>query len=276
MAARRELGDELRRLRAERRGAAVARRLGWSESKLSRIETARTGISETDLERLLRLYLCTPGERSRMRELARRGRVRVWWAPYRSSVADPYDEYVAFEAEAVSMCEWEAQVVPGLLQTDEYAHAVIEVGAEVRNPQIAQRRTALRMARQRVLTRDLPPRLCVVLDEAVLYREVGGRAVLRRQLQRLLAAGERPGVDVLVLPFSAGSHAALTETFVIFEFAGDLRRPVVHSEDLVGGQLRTRPADVQVYRDAFADLRSRALDVAQTREIIARTGDRLR
>jgi len=276
MAARRALGDELRRLRGARRGAEVAVLLGWSESKLSRIETARTGISEADLERLLRLYSCTPDERSRLRDLARRGRARVWWAPYRSSVAEPYDEYVAFEAEAVAMCEWEAQVVPGLLQTDEYAHAVIEVGAEVRDPEVAQRRIALRMARQSVLTRDPPPRLCVILDEAVLHREVGGRAVLRRQLQRLLDASQRPGVDLLVLPFSAGSHAALTDAFVIFEFAGDQRPPVVHSEDLVGGQLRTKPADVRVYRDAFADLRARALDVAQTREIIARTGDRLR
>jgi transcriptional regulator with XRE-family HTH domain len=276
MAARRELGDELRRLRGRRRGAEVAGRLGWSESKLSRIETARTGISEADLERLLRLYACSQDERARLRELARRGRARVWWAPYRSSVAEPYDEYVAFEAEAVLMCEWEAQVVPGLLQTDEYAHAVIEVGAEVSDPEVVQRRIALRMARQSVLTRDPPPRLCVVLDEAVLRREVGGRAVLHRQLQRLLDASRRPGVDLLVLPFSAGSHAALTEAFVIFEFAGDGRAPVVHSEDLIGGQLRTRAAEVQVYRDAFADVRERALDVAQSRDLIARTSDSLR
>lgn len=275
MAARRELGSELRRLRGERRGAEVSAQMGWSESKLSRIETARTGISEADLERLLRLYACTHGERSRLHELARRGRVRVWWAPYRSSVAEPYDEYVAFEAEAVAMSEWEAQVVPGLLQTDEYAHAVIEVGAQSRDPEIVQRRTALRMARQTVLSRDPPPRLCVVLDEAVLHREVGGRGVLRRQLQRLLDASHRPGVDLLVLPFAAGSHAALTEAFVIFEFAGDERPVVVHSEDLIGGQLRTKPAEVQVYRDAFADLRSRTLDVAQTRALIARTGDGL-
>jgi transcriptional regulator with XRE-family HTH domain len=276
MAARRELGDELRRLRGERRGAEVAGRLGWSESKLSRIETARTGISEADLERLLRLYESPAGERHRLRELVRRGRARVWWAPYRSSVAEPYDEYVAFEAEAVVMCEWEAHVVPGLLQTDEYAHAVIETGADVNDPEVMQRRIALRMARQSVLTRDPPPRLCVVIDEAVLNREVGGRAVLRRQLQRLLDASQRPGVDLLVLPFSAGSHAALTEAFVIFEFAGEQRPPVVHSEDLIGGQLRTKPAEVRVYREAFADLRSRALDVAQSRELIARTGDRLR
>jgi transcriptional regulator with XRE-family HTH domain len=275
MAARRELGDELRRLRGLRRGAEVAGRLGWSESKLSRIETARTGISEADLERLLRLYACTQGERSRLHDLARRGRVRVWWAPYRSSVAEPYDEYLAFEAEAVVMCEWETQVVPGLLQTYEYAHAVIEVGTESRDPDVVQRRAALRMARQNVLGRDSPPRLCVVLDESALHREVGGRDVLRRQVQRLYDAGGQPGVELQVLPFAAGAHAALGEAFVIFEFGAD-RAPVVHSEGLVGGQLRTKPSDVRVYREAFADLRRRALTVAETRDLIARTGHGLR
>ncbi|MEV8505211.1 helix-turn-helix transcriptional regulator [Actinoplanes sp. NPDC051475] len=271
MAARRELGEELRRLRGDRRGADVAAALGWSESKLSRIETARTGISDADLERLLHELGAQAGER--WRELANRGRARVWWAPYRSSVAERYDEYVAFEAEATLMCEWEAQLVPGLLQTDEYAHAVIRAGADVRDEETLERRTALRMARQSVLSRDPAPRLCVVLDEAVLRRQVGGPGVLRRQLQRLHDASRRPGVEVLVLPFAAGSHAALTEAFVIFEFAD--RPPVVHSEDLIGGLLRTKEAEVEVYREAFADLRARALPPDETREFIALTGDEL-
>lgn len=273
MAARRELGDELRRLRGERRGAGVAVLLGWSESKLSRIETARTGIREPDLDRLLRLYGCTHSERTRLRDLARRGRDRVWWAPYRSSVAEPYDEYVAFEAEAVAMCEWETAVVPGLLQTDEYAHAIILEGADVLDPETAQRRTALRMARQAVLNRDPPPQLCVVLDEAALYRVVGGRGVLRRQLQKLLDAGQRPGVELRVLPFAAGAHAALGESFVIFDFGeSSTRASVVHTEDLVGGQLRTKHTDVEIYRQAFADLQRQALEVSETRHLIARTG----
>ncbi|AGL14681.1 DNA-binding protein [Actinoplanes sp. N902-109] len=273
MAARRELGEELRRLRGERRAAAVAGALGWSESKLSRIETARTGISDADLERLLHTLAAPVGERVRLRELARRGRDRVWWAPYRSSVNVPYDEYVAFEAEAVLMCEWEAQLVPGLLQTDEYAHAVIAAGADVRDQETLQRRTALRMARQSVLSRDPALRLCIVMDEAVLRREVGGPEVLRRQLRRLYDASLRPGVELHVVPFSAGSHAALTEAFVIFEF--DDRPAVVHSEDLIGGQLRTKPSDVRVYREAFADLRRRALPVAETQALIALSGERL-
>jgi transcriptional regulator with XRE-family HTH domain len=272
MAARRELAGELRRLRGARRGAEVAAALGWSESKLSRIETARTGISDADLERLLRAYGSTPLDRSRLRELASRGRARVWWAPYRSSVAERYDEYVALEAEAAVMSEWEAQVVPGLLQTDEYARAVIEVGAGVRDAETIQRRTALRMARQSVLTRDPPPRLRVVLDESALHRAVGGAGVLRRQVSRLYDASHRPGVELRVLPFAAGAHAALGEAFVIFEFEDAERPPVVHSEDLVGGQLRSKAADVLIYREAFADLCRRALSIEATRDLVARTG----
>jgi hypothetical protein len=271
--ARRELGDELRRLRGDRRGADVALRLGWSESKLSRIETARTGISESDLDRLLGFHGVRVEDRVRLRDLARRGRARAWWTQYRSSVPDPYDEYVALEAEVVAMSEWECQVVPGLLQTDEYARAVIEVGADISDPETIQRRLALRMARQAVLTREPPPRLSVILDESVLRREVGGRDVLDRQLQHLFDASHRSDVELLVLPFDAGAHAALTESFVIFDFGPDTRAPVVHSEGLTGGQFRTRPDDVAVYRGAFHDLRRRALPVEASRSAIARSGE---
>lgn len=273
--ARQELGDELRRLRGDRRGAAVARALGWSESKLSRIETARTGISDTDLDRLLAAYGARPEVRTRLRNLARRGRARVWWTPYRSSVPDPYDEYLALEAEAVTMHEWETQIVPGLLQTDEYARAVIEAGAEVRDPQTVQRRLALRMARQSVLVREPPPELSVVVDEAVLHREVGGREVLRRQLQRLYDASLRPKVQVLVLPFSVGAHAALPESFMILDFVPGTRSPVVHSESLTGGQFRLKRDEVEIYRSAYQDIRRRALTADASRNLIARTGDAL-
>ena len=251
----------------------MAGALGWSESKLSRIETARTGITESDLDRLLTVYEVDREECARLRDLARRGRMRVWWTPYRSSVPDPYDEYVALEAEAVAMAEWECQVVPGLLQTDEYARAVIEAGVGIADPETAARRLALRMARQAVLTRDPPPRLSIVVDESVLRREVGGRDVLDRQLQQLVDASHRPGVEILVLPFEAGAHAALTESFVIFDFALGARAPVVHCEGLTGGQFRTRSEDVQIYREAYEDLRRRALPVEASRTVIARSGD---
>lgn len=274
--ARRELGTELRRLRGDRRGADVSAALGWSESKLSRIETGHTGITEADLDRLLTAYDVRAEDRDRLRDLAGRSRVRAWWTPYRSSVPDPYDEYVALEAEAIAICEWEAQIVPGLLQTDEYARAVIEVGADIGDTGTIQRRLALRMARQAVLTRDPPPSLQLIIDEAVLHREVGGRDVLCRQLIRLLQASRRPGLELLVLPFSAGAHAGQTESFMVLEFEEGTRSPVVHSEGLTGGLFRVTPDEVEVYQDALDDLRERALSPEDSRTVIAEREESLR
>ncbi|GAA0532847.1 helix-turn-helix transcriptional regulator [Paractinoplanes ferrugineus] len=274
--ARRELGSELRRLRGDRRGATVAVALGWSESKLSRIETAHTSISEGDLDRLLTAYGVRVEDRDRLLDLARRGRAQAWWSPYRSSVPDPYDEYVALEGEASLIGEWEAQVVPGLLQTDEYARAIIERGADVGDPGVIQRRLALRMARQAVLTRTPPPALRMVLDEAVLHREVGGRDVLLRQLARLVEDSRRPGIELLVLPFSAGAHAGQTESFMVLDFAPGTRASVVHIEGLTGGLFRVTPDELDVYRDALDDLRKRALSAEDSRTVIAEREDALR
>jgi len=252
----------------------VSRELGWSESKLSRIETARTGIRDADLDRLLAAIEAPTEDRLRLRELARRGRARVWWTPYRSSLTEPYDEYVALEAEATVLQEWESQVVPGLLQTDEYAWAVIEAGADRADPEVVEIRVRLRMTRQDVLARDDPPQLCVVLDEAVLRREVGGRAAMRRQLQRLLVACDRPGVELQVLPFTAGVHGALAGSFLIVEFGGD-RQSIAYSEGLTGGVFRHRESDLAIYRKAFVDLRNRSLSPEASRALIARTSDSL-
>jgi hypothetical protein len=243
---------------------------------LSRIETAHTGITEADLDRLLTAYAVRVEERDRLRDLARRSRVRAWWTPYRSSVPDPYDEYVALEAEATAICEWEAQIVPGLLQTDEYARSVIEVGADIGDTETIQRRLALRMARQAVLTRDPPPTLQLIVDEAVLYREVGGREVLSRQLTRLVEASYRPGLELLVLPFSAGAHAGQTESFMVLEFEEGTRSPVVHSEGLTGGLFRVTADEIEVYQDALDDLRERALSAEESRTAIAEREESLR
>jgi hypothetical protein len=274
--ARRELGGELRRLRGERRAVDVATALGWSESKLSRIETAHTGITEADLDRLLTLYGVRVEERGRLRDLARQGRVRAWWAPYRSSVPDPYDEYLALEADATLISQWEAQVMPGLLQTDEYARAVIETGADTTDDDVIQRRLSVRMGRpERFFHKQPEPRLDIVLDQGVLLREVGGRQVLLRQLERLFEATDQPNVDVLILPFVAGAHAGLTESFLVLEFAENTRNPVVHSEGLTGGHFRVKPEEIDVYQDAFDDLRERALSKEESRTVIAETRDRL-
>lgn len=275
MAVRRQLGVELRRLRGPRRGADVAVDLGWSESKLSRIETARTGISRTDLDSLLATLDVGAAERARIEELSQRVYNSFWWTQYTSAVPEQYQEYVAMEAEAARMLEWEAQVVPGLLQTDEYARVVIESVAEPHSPDILQRRVALRMARQTVLTRRPPPSLCVVMDEGVLRREVGGRAVMQRQVQRLFDATGRSGVELQVLPFDAGVHSALAGAFTIFGFLDDARADLVHIESLTGGLVRSKDAEVQVYHQAFEDLRHRALTVEATRDLLTEISTKL-
>ncbi len=253
----------------------MATALGWSESKLSRIETAHTGITEADLDRLLTLYGVAGEDRGRLRALARRGRARAWWTPYRSSVPDPYDEYLALEAEAVRISEWEAQVVPGLLQTDEYARAVIETGADIDDTATIQRRLEVRITRRNVLDRDPPPHLRMVLDEGVLFRQIGGREVQRRQLARLHEASRLPGVELLILPFQAGAHAGLIESFLVMEFAEGTRSPVVHIEGLTGGLFRVKPEEIDVYQDAFDDLLERSLSPEESRTAIAETRDRL-
>jgi hypothetical protein len=191
-------------------------------------------------------------------------------------VPDPYDEYLALEGEAVLISEWEAQVMPGLLQTDEYARAVIEAGVGVDESETIQHRLALRMARQAVLTREPPPTLRVVLDEAVLHRVVGGPEVLHRQLGRLAEASRWPGVELLILPFSAGAHAGQTESFMVLEFEPGSRAPVVHIEGLTGGLFRVKPSEVEVYQRALGDLRERALSAEESRTVIAEREESLR
>ena len=249
--------------------------LGWSESKLSRIETARTGISAGDLERLLTAYDVAEPERLRLRELSQQSQARTWWHPYRAGVPDPLERYVGYEAESTAMFEWEPQIVPGLLQTDEYARAVVEVARNLESPDVVEQLVALRMARQTVLTRHPEPQLWAILDEGALRRQVGGRQVMRRQVQRLYDASQRPRITLQILPFSAGIHLAVTGAFTIFEFGPGGQSPVIHSEGITGGTFRDRPAEVRQYREVFDDVSRRALDPHATREFLAGLGSEL-
>jgi transcriptional regulator with XRE-family HTH domain len=182
---RRQLGAELRRLRdrAGRTVVGMASELGWSESKLSRIETAAIGIRNPDLERLLDHYQVSGKERARLLALAVQSRQKAWWEGYGDALTDPYEAYIGFEAEASSILNYEAQVVPGLLQTAEYASAVTQADGVYQDPEVLEQRVAVRMARQAVLAREQPPKLRAVVDEAVLRRPIGGADVMRRQLR---------------------------------------------------------------------------------------------
>jgi transcriptional regulator with XRE-family HTH domain len=265
---RRQLGAELRRLRAGRTVADVAAELGWSESKLSRIETAHTGIRAKDLDRLLDAYHLAQDVRTRIRALAGQARQRAWWEAYGDALPDAYQTYIGFEAEATSIFTYEAQIVPGLLQTAEYASAVIAADGVYEDDEVHGQRVAVRMARQAVLTRDPPPQLSIILDEAVLRRRVGGPDVMRRQLTRLVEANEQQATTVQVLPFLVGAHRAMAGSFIILEFAGGGDHPMVYADGMTGGVFRSRPEELRNYWMSFESLRVAALSPKKSVEFI--------
>jgi transcriptional regulator with XRE-family HTH domain len=267
---RRQLASELRRLRdrSQRTVADVAGELGWSESKLSRIETANSGIRSTELDKLLAVYGVDGTERTRFTALAGQARQRAWWEAYGDVLPDAYETFIGFEAEASSIFTYEAQVVPGLLQTAEYASAVTQADGVVKDAEVINQRVAVRMARQAVLTREPPLQLWAIIDEAALRRPIGGPDVLRRQLMRLADANERSMVSVQVLPFAAGAHRSLAGSFVVLEFADSATDSLVYSEGMTGGVFRSKPAEVRSYLMSFESLRSAALSPADSSEFI--------
>jgi transcriptional regulator with XRE-family HTH domain len=268
---RRQLGAELRRLRerAQRTVGDVAKELGWSESKLSRVETASSGIRNPDLDRLLTAYQVSDQERARIAALAGLSRQRTWWEAYGEALLDPYETYIGFEAEASSIHAYDANLLNGLLQTVEYANAIIKAVSVGERSGVISQRVAVRMARQAVLTRDPPPELCVVLDEAVLRRPIGGPDVMRRQLMRLLEVSEQPRITVLVLPFAVGAHRGVDGSFSILEFPNDVDRPLAYCDGMTGGVFRSKSEDLRRYWMSFEALRSVALGPHETTDFIA-------
>jgi transcriptional regulator with XRE-family HTH domain len=269
---RRQLGAELRRMRERAQGTVtdVAHEMGWSESKLSRIETAHTGIRTSDLQRLFDHYGIDAAERNRLIALAGQARQRGWWEAYGDALPGAYETFIGFEAEATGIYTYEAQVVPGLLQTAEYASAVVLADGDVNDRAVIDQRVAVRMARQAVLTRETPPTLWAIIDEAVLRRQIGGDDVMRRQLHRLQEALEHPMITIQVMPFKAGAHRALSGSFVILEFGAGSEAPLVYNEGMTGGWFRNKPDEVQSYRISFESLRDAALTPKRSLEMIKR------
>ncbi len=267
---RRQLGAELRRIRerAQRSVADVARSVGWSESKLSRIETANSGMRKADLETLLDVYTIADSDRARITALFGQAQQRAWWEAYGDALPDAYEALIGFEAEATAIFSYQAQLVPGLLQTAEYASAIMR-SLVFSRPELIEERLAVRLARQAVLARDRAPEFWAILDEAVLRRPVGGPDVMRRQLLRLVEASERPTIGIQVLPFAVGIHRGMEGSFVILEFddkAGG--GPLVYCEGMTGGVFRSKPAELRSYLMSFEALRAAALPPEESIDFI--------
>jgi transcriptional regulator with XRE-family HTH domain len=267
---RRQLGAELRRLRerAQRTVSDVAAELGWSESKLSRIETANTSIRNADLQRLLGIYKVSDQDSSRLGAFANMARQRAWWEGYGDALLDPYKTLLGFEAEAKAIYTYDAIILHGLLQTNEYASAIIRAVSIGERADVVEQRVAVRMARQAVLTREPPVELFSVIDEAVLRRPVGGPDVMRRQLMRLVEVSEQPAITIQVLPFSVGAHRGADGSFSILEFPTGLDDPLAYCDGMTGGVFRSKSDDLRRYWSSLDALRTVALAPAESLDFI--------
>jgi transcriptional regulator with XRE-family HTH domain len=256
---RRRLGVELRHLR-EQAGLTideVARRLECSDSKVSRIETGQVSATPRDVRDMLDVYKVDRDHRDALVQIAREARHRGWWEAYSDTPVVPL---VGLETAARQVLAYEAMVVPGLLQTWEYAGAVIRVMMPDLPPERVKRWVELRMARQALLTRDDPPEFVAVLDECLLRRPVGGREVLRDQLRHLAEAATLPTVTLQVLPLEVGEHAALSGAFTIYRFAEETDPDVVYLEHARGEPYFIETVrEVRRYAAAFESLRATAL-----------------
>jgi transcriptional regulator with XRE-family HTH domain len=276
----RRLAAELRRLR-ERTGLTgeeVAHQLGWSGSKVSRIELHRIGVKRNDVRDLLDLYGVTDTHRNELLALADESKQRNWLEVVTANLAPEHAEYFHAEAEARSIWNWEPQVVPGLLQTPEYARAVIQLWLKMfPGPQKeADRRVEARLVRQQLLTRDPPLELSVVIDESVLHRRFGDRAVMHQQLLRLAEASELPNVSVRIHLLDGADSPLPTAAFSFMQFPQVHDVPmndIVSVEHLDGSFYIEEEEQTFRYRVAFEYLTGKSLDPAQSRALIRATAD---
>lgn len=267
---RRRLASELR----ARREAAkltcedVAEHLECSASKISRVETGRVSVSPRDVRDMLELYGVEPEQRESLVQLARESRQKGWWHAYSDAIEPRFANYVGLEDAAAEIRTYEVNLIPGLLQTEDYARAVISAGSLTAPLSEVDRLVALRMARQPMLTGDAPPQMWAVLDEAVLRRTVGGRGLMRLQLEHLIELATLPNVAVQVIPFGSGAHPGMGKPFVILAFPERSDPDVVYLEDLTSALYIEDLHQVDRYNVLFNHLRATALSFEDSAALI--------
>jgi hypothetical protein len=266
------LGAHLRRLR-EAQG--VSREdAGWeiraSESKISRMELGRVGFKERDVADLLSLYgVDDPEERSRLLALARDANNPGWWHRFGDVLPSWFHSYLGLEAAAALIRTYEVQFVPGLLQTQEYARAVVLLGHGRAKEDEIERRVELRLQRQQILTRPDAPKLWMVVDEAALRRPIGGHDIMHAQIEALLEINSTlPNVRLQVIPFNAGGHAAAGGAFTILRFPDDDLPDVVYIEQLTSALYLDKRDDVDLYAEAMERLCVEARPPTETAKIL--------
>jgi hypothetical protein len=265
------LGSQLRRLREA--ASITPEQAGYeiraSRSKISRMETGRVGFKARDVADLLVLYGVTDEqERSRFLDLVERSGRADWWTRYSDILPDWFENYLGLESASTTIRTFEIQFVHGLFQTEDYAQAVTRLGHQSAPTVEIERRVGLRVKRQDLLTRANPPRIWSVMDEAVLRRPVGGPAVMRAQLHRLIEVAKMPQVTLQVVPFARGGHAGAGGSFSVLRFEEQFLPDVVYIEQLTGAVYLEQRSDVEHYLEVMDLLSGEALTpVATTRFI---------
>jgi hypothetical protein len=264
------LGAQLRRLREH---ANVSRddagyHIRASGSKISRLELGRVSFKERDVSDLLDLYGVDPTTKEQLLQLTAEANATPWWQKYREVVPDWFQVYVGLEEAAALIRVYEVQFVPGLLQTEEYARAVVVQGSPNLAPEEVDSRVAVRMGRQKLFARENPPRLWAIVDEAALRRPMGGREVLAGQVKRLIDAIGEPNITLQVMPFKYGGHAAEGGAFTIMRFPEADLPDMVYMEYLTGAHYVDKPDDVEVYAAVMERLSVAGTSPEKTRDIL--------
>jgi transcriptional regulator with XRE-family HTH domain len=262
----------LRSLRTDRGWTVeyVAEQLLCSPSKISRLETGQRGVSPRDIRDLCDLYSVEDSLRRQLSDLAAEGKQQAWW----QSRGLPYSTYVGLESEAGTIRDFGYGVVPGLLQTADYAEAVLRtIHPVLRSDEIGVRLSGRIERQQRLLESGSPPRFESVIDEAVLHRVAGNNSVMRTQLLHLVEVSRRQNVSVRLLPYEVGVLPATNNKFILLSFAESPVPAMVFIEGLSGDLYLDKPEDVEIYRDAFTTMQAIALTEGRTRDAIARIAD---
>ncbi|WP_052865075.1 helix-turn-helix domain-containing protein [Streptomyces niger] len=272
----RQLGDELRRLReaADLTMAEAAEVLDCTKGKVSRLENGHVPVRTPDLNALMQAYRVGEEEtRDRLVALARRANRRRregWWHQYGSVVGETYRDYIAMENICDGIKTFQAQLVPGLLQTPEYGRAVTVASRAWQTAAEIDQFVQVRMARQKRLAGDTPLELWAVLAEGVLHQQVGGPAVMRDQLEHLAGMAGRPNITVQVLPFSRGAHSGMFGPYLLLSFPQVSALDLVLTETPTGNIWMEHESEVACYRGLFDDARTSALPPTESLKLIRR------
>jgi hypothetical protein len=280
---RRRLAAELKRLRGNRTGGQVSRSIGWSPTKISRAESGHENIPPSEVEKLLDFYGVEDPLRSRLLELAKDAAQRGWWEDYADVLNPELLDFIGLEAEAVSILQWQADFIPGLLQTEDYIRQLFDAFRTVATttpPSAVDRFVAARMLRQERLTREPELEISAVLDEAVILRGIGDRDIMRVQLEHLLRVTELPNIDLRIMPLKRKT-ALMTGSFLALRFDSPSTAEAASLGDVVATEsLSTQlyvegETDTYLYRLYFDALTEAALPQAESRDLIVTAMERI-